>query len=175
MQVKIQVWSWTLRRFRGTGNFRKPDRVQPCKPHLPRGRYPTADKWRLRLQGEFQNGSHALQGAFANAEHGRRNAVKRNRAVHYPHSPEQAGRAQLARQGILRFCLSRSRLTKKEGARVSTAAPSMRVFFQRPFLTVKTGILRKINATPNLTSGGNGNDSERYRAFPNKLGQNSRN
>jgi hypothetical protein len=51
----------------------------------------------------------------------------------------------------------------------------MRVFFQRPFLTVKTGILRKINATPNLTSGGNGNDSERYRAFPNKLGQNSRN
>ena len=47
-----------------------------------RGRYPTADKWRLRLQGEFQNGSHALQGAFANAEHGRRKAVKRNRAVH---------------------------------------------------------------------------------------------
>ena len=47
-------------------------------------------------------------------------------------------------------------------------------FFQRPFLTVKTGVLRKINATPDLTGGENGNESERYRAFPNKLGQNSR-
>ena len=37
------------------------------------------------------------------------------------------------------------------------------------------GTLRKINATPNLTGGENGNDSERHRAFPNKLGQNSRN
>ena len=71
--------------------------VSPCKPHLPRGRYPTADRGHLRLQGEFQNGSYALQGVFANAERGRRSAVKRHRAVHYPHSSEQAGRAQSAR------------------------------------------------------------------------------
>ena len=41
---------------------------------------------------------------------------------------------------------------KKEGAVVSTAAPSMRVFFQRPVLTVKMGILRKINVCLNLTA-----------------------
>ena len=51
----------------------------------PRGCCPSAEKRRLRLQGEFQNGGHALQGVFANAERGRRNAVKRNRAAYRSH------------------------------------------------------------------------------------------
>ena len=93
----------------------------------PRGCCPSAEKRRLRLQGEFQNGGHALQGAFANAEHGRRNAVKRNRAAYRSHSSEQAGRAQFACQGILRVCLPRSRV-KKRGWCLRTPPPQ-RIYF----------------------------------------------